>query len=97
MQSSISELLIKISRHAQILYANHLMLLFTFICDNKRGWISFLFHDEKKKMSVVCEASGMLGQQYVESMVWEVSKWCMRSAVCCVSGVGSMVCMVSDM
>ena len=39
-------------------------------------------------MSVVCEASGMLGQQYVESMVWEVSKWCMRSAMCCVSGVG---------
>ena len=39
----------------------------------------------------------MLGQQYVESMVWEVSEWCMRSAVCCVSGVGSMVCMVSDM
>ena len=48
-------------------------------------------------MSVVCEASGMLGQQYVESMVWEVSEWCMRSAVCCVSGVGSMVCMVSYM
>ena len=48
-------------------------------------------------MSVVCEASGMLGQQYVESMVWEVSEWYMRSAVCCVSDVGSMVCMVSDM
>ena len=28
------------------------MLLFTFICDNKRGWISFLFHDEKKKKDV---------------------------------------------
>ena len=48
-------------------------------------------------MSVVCEASGMLGQQYVESKVWEVSECCMRSAVCCVSGVGSMVCMVSCM
>ena len=48
-------------------------------------------------MSVVYEASGMLGQQYVESMVWEVSVWCMKSAVYCVSGVGSMVCMVSDM
>ena len=47
-------------------------------------------------MSVVCEASGMLGQQYVESMVREVSEWCMRSAVCCVSGVGSMACMVSS-
>ena len=35
----------------------------------------------------------MLGQQYVESMVLEVSEWCMRSAVYCVSGVGSMVCM----
>ena len=48
--------------------------------------------------SAVCEASGMLGQQYVdvESMVWDVSKWCVRSAVCWVSGVGSMVCMVSD-
>ena len=46
---------------------------------------------------MVCEASGMLGQQYVESMVWEVSEWCMRSAVCCVSGVGAMVCMVSYM
>ena len=44
---------------------------------------------------VVCEASGMLGQQYVESMMWEVSEWRMRSAVCCVSGVGSMVCMVN--
>ena len=32
-------------------------------------------------MSVVCEASGMLGQQYVESMVWEVSEWCMWSGV----------------
>ena len=48
-------------------------------------------------MSVVCEASGMLGQQYVESMVWEDSELCMRSVVCCVSGVGSMVCMVSCM
>ena len=48
-------------------------------------------------MPVVCGASGMLGQQYVESMVWEVSEWCMRSAVCCVSGVGSMACMVSYM
>ena len=48
-------------------------------------------------MSVVCEVSGMLGQQYVESMVREVSEWCMRSAVCCVSGVGSIVCMVSYM
>ena len=38
-------------------------------------------------MSVVCEASGMLGQQYVESMVLEVSEWCMRSVVCCASGV----------
>ena len=46
--------------------------------------------------SVVCEASGMLGQQYMEAMVWEVSEWCMRSAVCCVSGVGSMVC-ISNM
>ena len=46
-------------------------------------------------MSVVCEASGMCGQKYVESMVWEVSEWSMRSVVCCVSGVGSMVCMVS--
>ena len=48
-------------------------------------------------MSVVCEASGTLGKQCVESMVWEVSEWCMRSAVCYVSGVGSMVCMVSYM
>ena len=48
-------------------------------------------------MSVVCEASGMLGQQCVESMVLEVSEGCMMSAVCCVSGVGSMVCMVSYM
>ena len=46
-------------------------------------------------MSVVCEASGMLGQQYVESMVWEVSELCMRLAVCCISGAESMVCMVS--
>ena len=46
-------------------------------------------------MSVVCEASGMLGQQYVESTVRKVSEWCMRSAVCCVSGMGPMVCMIS--
>ena len=42
-------------------------------------------------MSVVCEASGMSGQQYVESMVLEVSEWGIRSAVCWVSGVGSIV------
>ena len=44
---------------------------------------------------ILTDVSGMLGQHYVESMVREVSEWCMRSAVCCVSGVGSMVCMVS--
>ena len=46
-------------------------------------------------MSVVCEASGMLDQRYVESMVLEVSELCLRSEVCCVSGVGSMLYMVS--
>ena len=56
------------------------------------GWVSL--RSVIYLMSVVCETSGMLGQQNVESMVWEVSEWCMRSAVCCVSGVGSMVCMV---
>ena len=44
-------------------------------------------------MSVVCEASGMLGQQYVKSMVWEVSEWCIRSVVRGLSNIwGSVVC-----
>ena len=44
-------------------------------------------------MSVVCEASGIFGQQYVKSMVWEVSELCIRSVVCRVSGMwGSVVC-----
>ena len=42
-------------------------------------------------MSVVCEASGMLIQQYVESMVWEVSEWCMRSLVCKVKEVSGIL------
>ena len=44
-------------------------------------------------MSVVCEASGMLGQQYVESMVWEVSEWLVYE----VSGVLCKWCGVNGM